>query len=88
MKVEICPDVLETLATGAGMDGERVRGYLASGEGRREVKERDRAGAAPGDHRRAHLRHRRPLRRAGRAQLLPVPPLAGARAEERVALMR
>lgn len=31
--------VLETLGVGAGMDGERVRSYLAGGEGRREVKD-------------------------------------------------
>jgi predicted DsbA family dithiol-disulfide isomerase len=33
------PGVLATLAGGAGMNGGRVRGYLASGEGRREVKD-------------------------------------------------
>jgi predicted DsbA family dithiol-disulfide isomerase len=31
--------VLAALAAAAGMDGERVRGYLAGGEGRREVKD-------------------------------------------------
>ncbi|HEY7770785.1 DsbA family oxidoreductase [Longimicrobium sp.] len=31
--------VLETLAADAGMDGARVRGYLAGDEGRREVKD-------------------------------------------------
>jgi predicted DsbA family dithiol-disulfide isomerase len=33
------PGVLESLGAGAGMDGERVRDYLAGGEGRREVKD-------------------------------------------------
>jgi predicted DsbA family dithiol-disulfide isomerase len=33
------PGVLQTVAAGAGMDPERVRGYLAGQEGRREVKE-------------------------------------------------
>lgn len=33
------PEVLAGLAHDAGMDAERVRGYLASGEGRREVQD-------------------------------------------------
>ncbi|CAA9343045.1 MAG: 2-hydroxychromene-2-carboxylate isomerase/DsbA-like thioredoxin domain, partial [uncultured Gemmatimonadetes bacterium] len=60
-------------------DGRRAgAGLPGGGRGPAGGEGRDRAGAAPGDHRRAHVRHRRPLRRAGRPARLGVPAGAGA----------